>query len=489
MKYKIEVYSIMEFGQRVDSNGNPHQEDSIYPLPENISDSDRVFIVCDGMGGHDAGEVASATVCEAMGKSVLANAADPEGEFTDEMLAKAITDAFDALDKKDTGAAKKMGTTMTFLKLHDKGATIAHMGDSRVYHIRPGKDENSTAILFETVDHSLVNDLVKIGEMTPEEAKTSRQRNVITRAMQPNMERRPRADVYHTADIKPGDYFYMCTDGMLETADDASIKYVFSDELGDAKAKVEILRKGTEPNRDNHSAIIIHVLDVIDPLPVGESKKADTGKADSDKAEEKASESVADASVTGNTSVSPKPAKPLPQQHTAQQAVSAGSEGASMARLEAKRKKNVMLNLILLCAAVVVVVAGGFMVFRSSPGDAQVPEEVSAPPQAPPVHHQATPQQQSQQPSQQPHQPAHQQPEPQQPQPQSVSTEQVIDAVGASQGNGTEGDASTQSAAAVLNSLNQGQGTEEHEAESEEETAQEAVNGLGTRVDSTDNDK
>lgn len=485
MKYKIEVYSIMEFGQRVDSNGNPHQEDSIYPLPENISDSDRVFIVCDGMGGHDAGEVASATVCEAMGKSVLANAADPEGEFTDEMLAKAITDAFDALDKMDTGAAKKMGTTMTFLKLHDKGATIAHMGDSRVYHIRPGKDENSTAILFETVDHSLVNDLVKIGEMTPEEAKTSRQRNVITRAMQPNMERRPRADVYHTADIKPGDYFYMCTDGMLETADDASIKYVFSDELGDAKAKVEILRKGTEPNRDNHSAIIIHVLDVIDPLPVGESKKADTGKADSDKAEEKASESVADASVTGNTSVSPKPAKPLPQQHTAQQAVSAGSEGASMARLEAKRKKNVMLNLILLCAAVVVV-AGGFMVFRSSPGDAQVPEEVTTP-QPPPVQHQqASPQQQSQ-PVQQPQQPAPQQPQ----QTQPASPEQVIDAVGAAQGNSAEGNANTHSAAAVLNNINQGQGSETPEAEvqSEIEAVQQVASGLETKADSTDNDK
>ncbi len=480
----------MEFGQRVDSNGNPHQEDSIYPLPENISDSDRVFIVCDGMGGHDAGEVASATVCEAMGKSVLANAADPEGEFTDEMLAKAITDAFDALDKKDTGAAKKMGTTMTFLKLHDKGATIAHMGDSRVYHIRPGKDENSTAILFETVDHSLVNDLVKIGEMTPEEAKTSRQRNVITRAMQPNMERRPRADVYHTADIKPGDYFYMCTDGMLETADDASIKYVFSDELGDAKAKVEILRKGTEPNRDNHSAIIIHVLDVIDPLPVGESKKADTGKADSDKAEEKASESVADASVTGNTSVSPKPAKPLPQQHTAQQAVSAGSEGASMARLEAKRKKNVMLNLILLCAAVVVVVAGGFMVFRSSPGDAQVPEEVSAPPQAPPVHHQATPQQQSQ-PVHQPQQPAPQQQSQQPQQAQPASPEQVIDAVGAAQDNSAEGNANTHSAAAVLNNINQGQGSETPEAEvqSEIEAVQQVASGLETKADSTDNDK
>ena len=216
MKFKLKAYSIQEFGQRKDAQGNPHQEDSIYPLHGKQTDADRLFILCDGMGGHDAGEVASATVCEAMSQSVNASVPNSEALFTDDMLLKAVADAFHALDQKDNGASKKMGTTMTFLKLHAGGATIAHMGDSRVYHIRPGKDADSTQILFVTEDHSLVNDLIKIGELTPEEAKVSPQKNIITRAMQPHMERQPKADIHHVTDIKPGDYFYLCSDGMLE---------------------------------------------------------------------------------------------------------------------------------------------------------------------------------------------------------------------------------------------------------------------------------
>lgn len=269
MKYILKAYSIWEFGKRKDAEGNPHQEDNMYPAFGEQTDSDRMFILCDGMGGHDAGEVASATVCEAMGQSILADGHDPEGVFTDEELSAAITAAFDALDRKDTGAEKKMGTTMTFLKLHNEGATIAHMGDSRVYHIRPGKTGEETRILFETEDHSLVNDLVKVGELTREEARFSKQRNVITRAMQPNMRHRPKADVYHTSDIKSGDYFYMCSDGMLEQLEmenGTSLMNIFSEQGGPDENKVKILKSVTKDNRDNHTAFIIHITDVINPI-------------------------------------------------------------------------------------------------------------------------------------------------------------------------------------------------------------------------------
>lgn len=262
MKFKLKAYSIQEFGQRKDAQGNPHQEDSIYPLYGKQTDADRLFILCDGMGGHDAGEVASDTVCEAMSQSVNASVPNSEALFTDDMLLKAVTDAFLALDQKDSGATKKMGTTMTFLKLHAGGATIAHMGDSRVYHIRPGKDADSTQILFMTEDHSLVNDLVKIGELTPEEARVSPQKNIITRAMQPHMERQPKADIHHVTDIKPGDYFYLCSDGMLEEMEDANIRFNFSDMNGDDENKVQVLTNATIDNRDNHTALIIHILDV-----------------------------------------------------------------------------------------------------------------------------------------------------------------------------------------------------------------------------------
>lgn len=269
MKYKLKVYSIWEFGQRKDSLGNPHQEDSMFPEFGKQSDDDRLFILCDGMGGHDAGEVASATVCEAMSRSVLNDGHDKEGAFTVDDFNEALNAAFDALDEKDSGAEKKMGTTMTFLKLHNEGAFIAHMGDSRVYQIRPGKNGEETEIKFQTEDHSLVNDLIKVGELTKDEARYSKQKNIITRAMQPNMGRRPKADIYETVDIKAGDYFYMCSDGMLEQPEmeeGTSLKNIFSEMGGSDEHKVEILKSVTEKNRDNHTAFIIHILEVEDPI-------------------------------------------------------------------------------------------------------------------------------------------------------------------------------------------------------------------------------
>ena len=265
MRYKLQAYSIWEYGQRKDAQGRPHQEDCIYPPYGKQLTSDRLFILCDGMGGHDAGEVASATVCEAM-SNYINSKRDAADHFTDDTLQGAIDTAFDALDGKDTGAIKKMGTTMTFLMLHEHGATIAHMGDSRVYHIRQGKTKKDTRILFETVDHSLVNDMVKVGELTPEEARHCKQKNVITRAMQPHMDRRPRADVYHTVDIKPGDYFFLCSDGMLENMEDEYIPYFFSREIASDEERVKQLTLATAENRDNHSALIIHILKVEDPI-------------------------------------------------------------------------------------------------------------------------------------------------------------------------------------------------------------------------------
>lgn len=266
MKFRLKAYSILEFGQRKDAQGNPHQEDAIFPAIDKLSDKDRLFILCDGMGGHDAGEVASETVCNVMARTINKIEPNPEGKFSDQDLYAAIDAAFDALDSVDTGALKKMGTTMTLLKLHEGGATIAHIGDSRVYQIRPGRDGKSTKLMFATEDHSLVNDLLKAGEITPKEAKTFPQKNVITRAMQPHQERRCRPTIKHITDIRPGDFFYLCSDGMLEQDamdDGTELRKIFSEEGGPANEKVAQLIDATVKNRDNHSAIIVEILDVI----------------------------------------------------------------------------------------------------------------------------------------------------------------------------------------------------------------------------------
>lgn len=267
MRYILKAYTISEFGNRKDAAGNPHQEDSIFPEMGKATPEDRLFVLCDGMGGHEAGEVASSTVCATLAKSI--EKLNPEGAFTDDDFNRALDAAYDALDTKDIDTEKKPGTTMTMLKLHNGGCTIAHIGDSRVYQFRPGPDKDSTVIMFQTEDHSLVNDLLKVGELTPEEAKTFNRKNVITRAMQPGGERRCNADIFHTVDIRPGDWFYLCSDGMLEQADNDNLRFIFSNaSFKTGEEKVAALLENSKFNDDNHSALVVQIVDVIDPLPV-----------------------------------------------------------------------------------------------------------------------------------------------------------------------------------------------------------------------------
>ncbi len=252
MRYKIKAYNLQELGQRA------NQEDSLFPALGKSTPNDRLFILCDGMGGHEKGEVASSTVCEVMSKTILSlwNLAEP---LTDEIFQQALSAAYDALDAKDNGEERKMGTTMTFLCLHASGATVAHIGDSRIYQLRPATKRSPARIMFRTQDHSLVNDLVKVGEITEEEAKHHPQKNVITRAMQPCLEHRAKADVAHLTDILPGDYFYMCSDGMLEEATDENILNVITKPYVTDEQKLEMLRQVTEDNKDNHTAHLIHI--------------------------------------------------------------------------------------------------------------------------------------------------------------------------------------------------------------------------------------
>lgn len=255
MKFKIKAYNLQELGQR------QNQEDSLFPALGKSTPDDRLFVLCDGMGGHEKGEVASATVCETISSTIL-SAWNPNEALSDELFQQALSAAYDALDAKDNGEERKMGTTLTFLCLYANGATVAHIGDSRVYQLRPASKKSPARIVFRTQDHSLVNDLVKIGEITEEEAKHHPQKNVITRAMQPCQEHRVKADIAHLTDIQPGDYFYMCSDGMLEEASDENILNIITKPNFTDEEKLEMLRQVTEDNKDNHTAHLINVSKV-----------------------------------------------------------------------------------------------------------------------------------------------------------------------------------------------------------------------------------
>lgn len=250
IKYNLSVSSIYELGKR------ESQQDAIYPEMGKSTGSDHLFIVCDGMGGHARGEVASATVCDVVSSYILKRWS-PDKPLDDKLINDAINAAIDRLDRLDGGEAKKMGTTLALVAFHAGGVTVAHIGDSRVYHLRGGSEPK---VMYKTRDHSLVNDLVAIGDITEREAKTHPQRNVITRAIMPNQERRVKAEIAHISGTSPGDVFFMCSDGMLEQMNDDNILDVmFEKGLSDAK-RVKLLRKATADNRDNHSAHIIRVM-------------------------------------------------------------------------------------------------------------------------------------------------------------------------------------------------------------------------------------
>lgn len=241
-----------------------NQEDFLWPLPNAVTVTDRVFLMCDGMGGHDNGELASKTAATALGK-YLTSHSSPDGIVTKAMFERALAYGYDELDKVDNGAVKKMGTTMTCLVLHRGGALVAHIGDSRVYHIRPSlADEHGrSGIIYQSADHSLVNDLLRSGEITEEEAADFPQKNVITRAMQPHLERRYKADILNIDDVQAGDYFFLCCDGVLEQLTNDMLGNILKDKTLDDNAKINAIKKVCDgKTHDNYTCWLIPVLDV-----------------------------------------------------------------------------------------------------------------------------------------------------------------------------------------------------------------------------------
>lgn len=252
---KIQIFppkAFHELGRRT------NQEDALWPPLGQATEQTRLFVVCDGMGGHDHGEVASQTVADTLGRCLDSHLRDGL-PFTDNLLRDALSEAYAQLDANDhADDSRKMGTTLTLLAIHGAGATMAHIGDSRIYHIRPSQRR----ILYQSRDHSLVMDLYLSGELSEDEAATYEAKNVLTRAMQPGMERRPKADVVHTTDLQPDDCFLLCSDGVLEHFSDAELLNLIADKDATADETSSRLVALTAGNADNHSAYIVRIASI-----------------------------------------------------------------------------------------------------------------------------------------------------------------------------------------------------------------------------------
>jgi protein phosphatase len=169
-----------------------------------------IFAVADGMGGAQAGEIASKLAAAALEDT------DPGSKSGAERVTSLIQEANRRVHQRAIAdpTTSGMGTTMTVALVEGTKVTFGHVGDSRAYRYRDGAIEQITE------DHSLVNELLKSGKLSPEEADTHPQRSVITRAVGTD----PDVDVdSFTIEAEVGDVFLICSDGLTDMVDDEDI--------------------------------------------------------------------------------------------------------------------------------------------------------------------------------------------------------------------------------------------------------------------------
>lgn len=245
------TYSFKRIGKR------NNQEDARYPDDDSPADCAPFFLVCDGVGGSEKGEVASHTVCRAFAE--ILKGRDWSQDFSTDDFSKTLNYAYQELDRVADADHRDMGTTLTFVCFHVGGCLAAHIGDSRVYHIRPG-----VGILYRSEDHSLVNALVHSGNITPEEAINHPRSNVITRCISVDRkeEEWAKATVIRINDLEVGDYFFLCTDGVLESVTDEALVEILSSTLPD-EAKLDRVAELCQASHDNHTAFLIPIASVV----------------------------------------------------------------------------------------------------------------------------------------------------------------------------------------------------------------------------------
>jgi serine/threonine protein phosphatase PrpC len=253
------VASITDTGRR-----RRHNEDAYVSEPP-------LFAVADGMGGAQAGELASSLAAAALRDDT----SDREGgeQRVDELIQEANRRVYQR--QSQDAAASGMGTTMTVALVEDGRVAIGHVGDSRAYLIRNQRLEQLTE------DHSLVAELVRSGKLSPEEAEGHPQRSVITRALGTD----PDVDVdTFSIETKPGDLFLLCSDGLTSMVDDEKILREIERNRPDlaaaAKALVRAANKGG--GEDNITVIFFEIADTADThertltLPPVEADEEDT---------------------------------------------------------------------------------------------------------------------------------------------------------------------------------------------------------------------
>jgi serine/threonine protein phosphatase PrpC len=222
-----------------------------------------VFAVADGMGGHQAGEVASALAASIV-RDRLGRGASSEDD-AESVVHEVNAAIFGAA--RANAAQSGMGTTLTALavlkaqgqgsSLIDEQLVLLNVGDSRTYLFRNGR------LSRVTVDHSYVQELVATGHITMEEARTHPRRNIVTRAL--GIEQNVRADMWTMAIVR-GDRFVLCSDGLVDEVPDSEITQLVAN-VEDPQALSEqlVALANSHGGRDNVTVVVVDVMEGADP--------------------------------------------------------------------------------------------------------------------------------------------------------------------------------------------------------------------------------
>lgn len=224
-----------------------NNEDNILKLDEQIGCLDNLYIVCDGMGGHNAGEIASQLAIQYFIDYLKTNKVDLD---TKGIIMDGIFSANQKVYKKSFEDDKRgMGTTMTICTFKDEKAYIGHVGDSRIYLLRDEK------LIQLTNDHTYVNEMVQKGLMTKEQALVDKNRNIITRAI--GIDSTVMVDTLEV-DIKVGDIVMLCSDGLSGLSSDVEIKDILIKESNIEQKSKDLINSAMQNGgADNISVILI----------------------------------------------------------------------------------------------------------------------------------------------------------------------------------------------------------------------------------------
>lgn len=223
-------------------------QDTIFVSTDPVGKLPNLFIVADGMGGHKAGDVASKEAIERFVKYAGATHMSDPANILDSGILSINHEIFEmANSNRDYNG---MGTTFVAAVIDDRHVYIANVGDSRLYLI-------NREIHQITRDHSLVEDMVRMGMIQKDEARTHFNKNVITKAIGVAEDRTATPDIFEI-EVEPGDKLLLCSDGLSNMVEDYDIKKIIQNSVSIEEAALQLIRQANENGgMDNISAIII----------------------------------------------------------------------------------------------------------------------------------------------------------------------------------------------------------------------------------------